>query len=165
MVEDLLALGAEIECVSEYDAEKDGGDTILHMLVRQSELGAPEDSVQWVKEMFDIILKKIHEKNKSDQNTQPYNKLNKAGWSPLMLAAAVGSTDIFDHVLKVYARRVNWAFGPYRGVTLEIQESKIDFTRSGHSVLSLILHYSRKDRIGNSDIKELLDTKWNKYAK
>ena len=129
VVELLLSWDADIECRTDY-TETCGGDTILHMLVRQCS-AKTQDSGQQLedfKEMFDFILQRWV-RHRPPSATAPaaapnlpmlWQSENMGGWTPLMLAAAIGTKEVFDHVLRKCTRLVEWQFGPYRGLSLEI---------------------------------------------
>ena len=127
-------------------------------------------------DMFDSILKlaEAKEKTKPAPKGAPSLKQrmlshrNEDGQTPLALAAAYGTVAFFKHLLK-QTEIVAWTYGPVTcmKVYLEGIDYPLDAERHpglGASLLETLVAYGRQDIVSRTEIKKLVQLKWDKYG-
>jgi len=136
------------------------GNTILHVLVIRN----LKKAYTHVKETW-----KKHFLSDSDPKPEPalWNIKNSEGLTPFLLAAKLGSKEMFEFLLEE-GKEVQWSYGPVtcQLYPLDQLEHEADDTNcstvrdTDSSALELIVEKSHFDLLTHPRIKDLLDKKW-----
>lgn len=164
------------------------GHNLLHLMVLHSinasqterELSnlGEESPCSWARDMYDHIqgiLEKLPAK-KSRLHDNLYCELceqeDASNYTPLQLAAALGSLHMFDHLFNK-RMTIEWVFGPVRcrklyladiDVPLDSEEKERGDGKSSKSVVEIVVESQRLDLLSKGQLKKILDQKWSKYA-
>jgi ankyrin repeat protein len=153
------------------------GNNLLHVMIEREKVVSCSEVTTKLSmlEMLDCVFKTLH--NKEDLEGKPiYDDLihqrNKAGQTPIMLAAAMGSPQIFEYFFESTNVDVAWVYGSVECVKIRLDGSDPAFCdskgtsaiRSGESVLDLLVKSKRRDILTTSIIGQVIERKWEKYG-
>ncbi|KAJ1121845.1 hypothetical protein NDU88_000364 [Pleurodeles waltl] len=143
-----------IESGADLRSQDSLGNTVLHILVHQT-----NKNVSCT--MYDLILS--YDKGLSGQRIDKMQ--NKAGLTPLQLAAKEGNATMFEHLVEKMKKKL-LSFGPISYTLYDLTE--IDNWAFEQSILKLVSSSKRKEACRILDLppmKELVNMKWYKYGR
>ncbi|XP_029018075.1 transient receptor potential cation channel subfamily V member 4 [Betta splendens] len=147
------------------------GNTVLHALVHIAD--NTKDNTRFLTKMYDLLLIKSA-KLYPDCNLEAV--LNNESMSPLMMAANLGKTGVFQHIIRrevkdeevrhLSRKFKDWAYGPVYSSLYDL--SSLDTCGQEPSVLEILVYSSRNENrhemLTVEPINELLRAKWQKFA-
>ncbi|XP_018123716.2 transient receptor potential cation channel subfamily V member 4 [Xenopus laevis] len=147
------------------------GNTVLHALVAIAD-NTPENT-KFVTEMYDLLVIKCA---KLYNGRSLEDILNNDKMSPLMMAAKLGKTEIFQHIIQLEikdeeARHLSrkfrdWTYGPVYSSLYDL--TRLDTYGEEVSVLEILAYKStaenRHEMLAVEPINELLKEKWKKFG-
>ena len=169
-------LWQEIKKSQESEFKTENGHNLLHIAVLASaskdpRTGKPAPDILAV-DIFDRVWNVL-----AGSETDPHKLLtkekNKDGHTPLSLAAAHGSIDIFLRIFDQELLTTLWTYNSVHckkmfleGVDLDLDAvSEGQTQRTGQSLLETLVQYQRKDILHHSCINELIEAKWDMYGR
>uniref|UniRef100_A0A8C6Q932 Transient receptor potential cation channel, subfamily V, member 4 n=1 Tax=Nothobranchius furzeri TaxID=105023 RepID=A0A8C6Q932_NOTFU len=147
------------------------GNTVLHALVHIAD--NTKDNTRFLTKMYDMLLVKC---TKLYPDCSLEKILNNDGMSPLMMAAKLGKTGVFQHIIQreikdeevrhLSRKFKDWAYGPVYSSLYDL--SYVDTCGEEPSVLEILVYNSRNENrhemLAVEPFNELLRAKWQKFA-
>lgn len=87
---------------------------------------------------------------------EPWKKENNKEYTPFVLCAAEGTSEMFDFLLEK-TKQIQWAYGPVTCMLYPLDEF--------NTALKAIIDCSRSNLLDNARVKALIDTKWKHFGK
>ena len=158
--------------VQDFRTESEGYG-LLHLVVLSSaskdlRTGKPAADVQAI-DMLERVLAAV--RNKVGTAADAYQPLttgdDKDGHTPLSLAAAKGSVDMFRRVFDRELLATLWVYNSVhcKKMFLKGIDVDLDNPEDGRSLLETLVRYRRQDILHHSHINELVEAKWDMYGR
>ena len=169
----LVKTGAKLKVVTSK------GDNLLHVMIERENVVSGTAASRSdagvalsMREMLDCVLTTLHSKDDSEgQPVYQYLSTQRGAkkLTPIMLAAAEGSLQVFEYFFEVANVEVAWVYGSVECVKIRLNGSDPAFSDSesdaeGESLLELLVRHKRRDILTESIISQIIDRKWQKYG-
>ncbi|XP_040906928.1 transient receptor potential cation channel subfamily V member 1 [Toxotes jaculatrix] len=148
------------------------GNTVLHALVAVAVADKSKENTEFITNMYDRILKitaRLYPKLKLE------DIVNSEGLTPLKMAAKMGKTGVFSHILKrefqeshnkhLSRKFTEWVYGPVHCSLYDL--ASVDSCED-NSVLEILIYGSdipnRHEMLQTEPLSRLLEEKWKRFA-